>query len=75
MKIGRFEELQCWTMARELANLIYDLTDQKGFGRDLELRSQMRDASSSVMHNIAEGFDAGSDSEFVRFLKISAFSE
>jgi four helix bundle protein len=23
------------------------------------------------MHNIAEGFDAGSDAEFIRFLKIS----
>ena len=31
MKIGRFEELECWKKARELANLIYDLTDQKGF--------------------------------------------
>jgi len=26
------------------------------------------------MHNIAEGFDSGSDAEFVRFLKISRCS-
>jgi four helix bundle protein len=31
----------------------------------------MRDAAGSAMHNIAEGFEAGSDAEFVRFLKIS----
>ena len=71
MKIERFEELESWKKARELTNMIYDLTDQKEFGRDYRLCGQVRDASGSIMHNIAEGFDAGSDAEFVRFLKIS----
>ena len=71
MKIRQFEELDSWKKARELTNMIYDLTEQKGFSRDLRLRDQMREASGSVMHNIAEGFDAGSDAEFIRFLKIS----
>ncbi len=71
MKIRQFEELDSWKKARELTNMIYDLTEQKGFSRDLRLRDQMRDASGSIMHNIAEGFDAGSDAEFIRFLKIS----
>jgi len=71
MKIKQFEELDSWKKARELTNMIYDLTEQKGFSRDLRLRDQIRDASGSVMHNIAEGFDAGSDTEFIRFLKIS----
>jgi four helix bundle protein len=71
MKIRQFEELDSWKKARELTNMICDLTEQKGFSRDLRLRDQMRGASGSVMHNIAEGFDAGSDAEFIRFLKIS----
>ncbi|MBM4339707.1 MAG: four helix bundle protein [Deltaproteobacteria bacterium] len=71
MKIKRFEDLDSWKKARELANMIYNLTNQKVFCRDLQLRNQLRDASGSVMHNIAEGFDAGSDAEFIRFLKIS----
>lgn len=71
MKIEKFEDLDCWKKARELANLVYDLTNQRSFGKDFELRDQMRDAAGSVMHNIAEGFEAGSDAEFVRFLKIS----
>ena len=71
MKIEKFEDLDCWKKARELANLVYDLTNQKSFGKDFQLRNQMRDAVGSVMHNIAEGFEAGSDAEFVRFLKIS----
>ncbi len=71
MKIEKFEDLDCWKKARELANLIYDLTSQRSFGKDFQLRDQMCDAAGSVMHNIAEGFEAGSDAEFVRFLKIS----
>ena len=71
MKIEKFEDLDSWKKAKELANVVYDLTGQKEFRRDLHLCGQMRDASGSVMHNIAEGFDAGSDAEFIRFLKIS----
>lgn len=71
MKIRRFEDLDSWKKARELANLIYNLTEQPNFKKDFRLCGQMRDASGSVMHNIAEGFDSGSDPEFIRFLKIS----
>ena len=71
MKIKKFEDLDSWKKARELANVIYNLTDQEKFKRDFRLCGQIRDASGSVMHNIAEGFDSGSDAEFIRFLKIS----
>jgi len=71
VKIEKFEELDSWKKARELTNLIYDLTEQKEFKKDFRLYGQVRDASGSSMHNIAEGFDAGSDAEFIRFLKIS----
>ena len=71
VKIEKFEELDSWKKARKLTNLIYDLTEQEGFKKDFRLCGQVRDASGSIMHNIAEGFDAGSDAEFIRFLKIS----
>jgi four helix bundle protein len=54
-----------------LANVIFDLTGQREFKRDFTLCDQLRGASGSGMHNIAEGFDAGSDLEFIRFLKTS----
>ncbi len=69
--IQRFEDLQSWQKARQLANAIYDLTIQLGFAQDFQLRDQIRDAAGSVMHNIAEGFDSGTDPEFIRFLKIA----
>ena len=70
-KIERFEELQSWQKARQLANQIYELTNHTGFVKDFRLRDQINDAAGSVMHNIAEGFDAGSNLEFIRFLKMS----
>jgi len=70
-KIERFEDLKSWQKARQLANVIYDLTDHSNFTKDFQLRNQIRDAAGSAMHNIAEGFDAGSNPEFIRFLKIA----
>jgi four helix bundle protein len=70
-KIERFEDLQSWQKARQLANAIYDLTEHQNFAKDFQLRNQIRDAAGSVMHNIAEGFDSGTNPEFNRFLKIA----
>ena len=69
MKITRFENLQAWQQGRVLANLVYDATDQGGFVKDFKLRDQIRGAAGSVMHNCAEGFDSGSDNEFIVFPK------
>jgi four helix bundle protein len=69
MKIERFEDIRAWQQAREPANLVYDLTDQGNFSRDFRLRDQIQGAVGSIMHNIAEGFDDGSDAEFIHFLK------
>jgi len=70
-KIERFEDLQSWQKARQLANLIYDLTEHLKFSKDFHLSGQIQDAAGSVMHNIAEGFDSGTNPEFIRFLKIA----
>ena len=69
--IKNFEELKAWQKARELAGYVYGLTRKELFSRDYGLRDQIQRAASSVMHNIAEGFESGSDPEFVRFLKMA----
>ena len=71
MKIKNFEEMQSWQAARRLANQVYAATRVDGFERDWALRNQIRAAAGSVMHNIAEGFESGSDAEFARFLRIA----
>jgi four helix bundle protein len=71
MKIERFEDVKAWQVARDLTKLVYEVTSSGAFARDFRLKDQIRDAAGSVMHNIAEGFDAGSDAEFIRFLRYS----
>lgn len=70
-KIERFEDLQSWQKARQPANIVYDLTEKEKFSRDFRLCNQIQDAAGSIMHNIAEGFDAGTNPEFIRFLKMA----
>ncbi len=70
-KIQRFEDLLAWQKARQLTNVIDDLAFSPKFACDFYLRDQIRGAASSVMHNIAEGFDSGSGPEFIRFLKMA----
>jgi four helix bundle protein len=55
-------------VARNLTKAIYHVTRLPAFNRDIDLRQQMRRASVSIMTNIAEGFDAASNPEFVKFL-------
>jgi four helix bundle protein len=69
MKIQKFEEIQAWKMARELTQKVYQLTKKPDFYKDFGLKNQIRAASGSSMHNIAEGFDAESNAEFIRFLR------
>ena len=71
MKIERFEDIEAWKLGRELTRLVYDAAKQEAFARDFGLKDQIQRASGSVMHNIAEGFDGGSNKEFIKFLRYS----
>lgn len=69
--IKNFGELNAWTKARELAGYVYALTRKHDFARDFGLCNQIQRAAGSVVHNIAEGFESGYDTEFNRFLKVA----
>ena len=68
MAIRRFEDIEAWQLARELTNQIYEVTKEGLFAQDYGLKDQIRRAAGSSMHNISEGFDGGSNAEFIRFL-------
>ena len=51
--------------------MVHELTRHTEFSKDFRLRDQILDASGSIMHNIAEGCDSGTDPEFIRFLKMA----
>jgi four helix bundle protein len=66
--VEKFEQLDVWKGARELANMVYDLSETGKFARDFGLRDQMRRASISIMSDIAEGFEARTQAIFIELL-------
>jgi four helix bundle protein len=67
-KIERFEDIDAWQAARKLMRMVYAVSTRGSFARDYRLRDQIQGSAISVMSNIAEGFDASGDAEFIRFL-------
>ena len=73
MKIAtRFEELEIWTAAQELAVKLYGFFGPDSpAARDYSYVGQIRSAVVSVSNNISEGFECPSALEFRRFLVIA----
>lgn len=69
--IEKFEDLEIWKLARELALEIYNETLEGSFANDNDLKWQIRKSSGSVMDNIAEGFERDGKPEFLQFLSIA----
>jgi four helix bundle protein len=70
--VNRFEDLEIWTMARELAGIVWKLCQSEDSLRnDRELRWALNKTAGSVMDNIAEGFGRGGNKEFLHFLSIA----
>ncbi len=67
----QFEDIEAWHLARKLNQLIWEVVSTGKFGKDFALSDQINRAAGSIMDNIAEGFDSGSDPEFARFLRYS----
>ncbi len=51
MKLTRFEDLECWQEARELTRLVYQITRNGTFRKDLRLSGQIQAAAASTMAN------------------------
>jgi four helix bundle protein len=71
VKFTKFEDIDSWKEARVLTNSVYTVSGQSRFSKDYGLRDQIQRASVSIMANIAEGFDAGTDKGFVNFLNFA----
>jgi four helix bundle protein len=70
-EIKSFEDLNCWKKGRELRNEVKDLIKTFPDFEKYELVSQMRRASRSVTHNIAEGYGRFHYKENIQFCRIS----
>jgi four helix bundle protein len=70
----RFEDLDAWQKARELVNLVYDMTQNGPLSKDYGLRDQIQRAAVSIMSNIAEGFDRSLKAEKLQFYRVARAS-
>jgi four helix bundle protein len=68
--IRRFEDIEGWQLSRDLQETFMRAVKAAPF-RNPALQDQMWKCTDSAMSNIAEGFDAGSNPEFVRFLNMA----
>ena len=62
------ENLYIWNESRKVVNKIYSIMKNC---RDYGFKDQIQRASVSIMNNIAEGLESGSDAKFVNFLNIA----
>ncbi len=69
--IRRFEDIECWQLARKIDNELFPLTKVNGFERDFKLKDQILNSSGSIMDNISEGFGRKTNRDFARFLSYS----
>lgn len=72
MQYRKFEDIPVWIESKDFVNSVYSLIykNQK-LQKDYSLTDQLKRASYSIMLNIAEGFERGSNKEFANFLNIA----
>jgi four helix bundle protein len=72
--IKRFEDLECWQLAREVCQKIDSIIKTTDLIRNYKLRDQIDASSGSTMDNISEGFGRLGNKEFCHFLTIASGS-
>lgn len=66
-----FTNLRVWQEAKNLAVLIYKITEKDPISKDFSFKDQIRRSATSIPSNIAEGNDRETYKEFIRFLYIA----
>jgi len=69
--IKRYEDLNAWQRAYEVALEVDRLTNESSFDKKWAIKDQMLRSSLSISSNIAEGFGRKSKKDFARFLLIA----
>ena len=67
-KVEKFEELEIWKIAVEIAVEVYRICDTEPLKSDWGMKDQIRRAACSMSDNIAEGFEYNNNPDFIRFL-------
>jgi four helix bundle protein len=67
----RLEDLPIYSKAREFTMAVYETLTRPRVRADRDLYGQVSDAADSILANMQEGFEQGSDDNFARYLTYS----
>jgi four helix bundle protein len=73
-RIDRYEDLICWQLADQLADLVDAMTSMGEVLQDAELRRQLRKAVAKAPAQISEGFVRYSPADTANLLRIARSS-
>jgi len=69
--MGNFQELRVWQLAKNLAVVIYKLTQSPEFLKDFGFKDQIQRAAVSIPSNISEGDELETKKQSIRHLYIA----
>jgi four helix bundle protein len=67
----RFQDLEIWQLAIQIADELFDVADDLEKKRLYRFAEQLRAAGMSMSNNIAEGSGSSSNKEFIQFLNVA----
>lgn len=67
----RFEDLEIWKLAIEIANELFNIADELAAKHLYNFAEQLRDSGMSMCNNISEGSGSYSNKEFAHFLNVA----
>ena len=71
MKVDSVEQLEVWQRAWRFVDAVSAMTRQGPLSRDARLRGQIDACADSLLSNLSEGFEQGTDRGFARYLYIA----
>jgi four helix bundle protein len=67
MQANTIEELEVWQQALRFVSAVSAVARAGSLGKDLRLRAQIDDCMDSILSNLSEGFEQGTDRAFARY--------
>jgi four helix bundle protein len=71
MQADSVEQVQVWQFARRFVEALSAITRRGGLSKDPRLSEQIDACADSILSNLSEGFEQGSDRGFARYVYIA----
>ena len=68
VKFEKIEDFEVWKVADAFWSAVNAIISKPSFGKEFDLRDQVKDAIDSVLSNLSEGFEQPTDRGFARYV-------